>query len=313
MEPYRSAHHLGEAMGPVALGVAATFAAYLIGTFFNETRGVLARLYLRARQSASAASAVEREAVVDQARQKRWERRREQRRELLARMSEGVPKRRRTGKPETKPQRALLALVEQASKALVEVLLVPRQIAGAAGALTLGLTENTYALVDALQENVYAVVRRVSSIRIEPYRPFLSQRGVDTIERYLKEQRASKAHARDLTVADVIGDFPIIRTRLIQQSPDTVSEYDRLRAEADFRSAIFFPLVAVVAIFVIKVSWIWGLAVLPLLVLLGTARVKRGEAGDVLADLLGVIEAPCTESAEASPPHQSLPVRRPPR
>lgn len=101
-------------------------------------------------------------------------------------------------------------------------------------------------------------------------------------------------------MADVIADFPIIRTRLIHKSPDTVSEYDRLTAEADFRSAIVPPLLAIIVVFVDEVSFLWGLAGILLLVLLATARQKRREAGDILADTLGVVEAPCLEGAGGS-------------
>jgi hypothetical protein len=100
-------------------------------------------------------------------------------------------------------------------------------------------------------------------------------------------------------VADVIADFPIVRTRLIHESPDTVSEYDRLRAEADFRSAIVLPLLAIIILFAFEISWHWGLAAGLLLILLGTARQKRREAGDILADALGIVDAPCIGAARA--------------
>ena len=161
-----------------------------------------------------------------------------------------------------------------------------------------------------MQELFLDLMRRITSIRIEPYKPFASEQGIAAIKRYLEQEKNqtrikfnSKEPARSAwpTVADVIADFPILRTRLIHESPDTVSEYDRLRAEADFRSAIVPPLLAIIMVFALKVSWLWSLAALLLLILLATARQKRREAGDILADTLGVVAAPCVEDAKRNP------------
>jgi hypothetical protein len=159
-------------------------------------------------------------------------------------------------------------------------------------------------LGETANEWINSVVRRLSSIRVEPYRPFVSEQGVSAIERYLNQKQSSDEGP---TIADVIADFPVVRTRLIHASPDTVSEYDRLRAEADFRSAIFIPLAGILAILVIKVSPLWAAALLPLVIVLGTARAKRREAGDILADALGVVDAPSNEAAEAQPKAKDTP------
>jgi hypothetical protein len=287
IEPYRSAHHLGDEVGPVALGVAITFAAYLIGTFFNEARGVLARLYLRARQSAS--TGPEAVAGSEEATQRRRRRRREALSGALPERRPHLPSKRR----DARPRRSDQALANWINQLILEMALFGAQLGGAAVTASSVFAEAAFELNEAIQRGVNSFVRRLISIRIEPYRPFVSEHGVKAIERYLRQQ----VPQGQLAVADVIADFPIIRTRLIHRSPDTVSEHDRLRAEADFRSAIFFPLLGIIAILVIKVSWLWAAATLPLLILISTARAKRREAGDILADLLGVVEAPCVEAA----------------
>lgn len=284
LEPYRSAHHLGEQVGPLALAATATFAAYLIGTFFNELRTVVARLYLRARQSAgSSTSAQIRAEVADTLKQQR-----ETRRRLRNSKQETMGLSRPEGdEGDTSPTAKAREVVSRLTDILQETLGVVRPLPFSVFAT---------AVSDVIEELALAAARPLIAIRIEPYKPFVSERGIASIERYLKRSVASQEIA-DSEVADVIADFPVVRTRLLHKSPDTVNEYDRLRTEAEFRSAIFLPLFALIVILVVKASWLWVFLLVPLSILLGTARAKRRDAGDILADVLGsVVQAPSVEA-----------------
>jgi hypothetical protein len=290
-EPYRSAHHLGNDIGPVALGVTVTFAAYLIGTFFNEFRGFIARLYLRARQTASSSISVqERTEALQEARA-----RGAITRERLIERWKGLfdfnqffdlPPARSAGRP-LFVERAEI-LLRRIAYAMAAVLSAPLLLFSLSLSVAAKTTEWTEVLI-------FTLIRWVISIRVEPYKPFVTTNGVTAIERYLQREEGSFPEGVKPGVADVIADFPVIRTRLIHRSPDTVSEYDRLRAEADFRSAIVPPLFAILCVFAIKLSPLWGLGVPFLLILVATARTKRREAGDILADTLGVVDAPAIE------------------
>jgi hypothetical protein len=298
-DPFQSAHHLGNEIGPVALGVGLTFIAYLVGTFFNELRGVLARLYLRARASASATAQAFRQIEFDsvegsQASRKWLE-------QKLAEMDEQFavldPNRanpagdKREAKPAQEP-----GLVGD----MVEAIAWITRALGAGVAASASLVGSALNLGTFISNRVEIWllfgVRRLIGLRLEPYKPFVSPHGVVAIERYLGERKNQLPDDLTPDVADVISDFPIVRIRLLQQSPDVVSEYDRLRAEADFRSSIVPPLTAIAVLLACEVSAWWLLALLLLVVLLGTARVRRREAGDGLADTLGAVEAPSVES-----------------
>lgn len=307
-EPFHSAHHLGNEVGPVALGVTMTFVAYLVGTFFNEARGVIARIYLRARQSASGARPVERrealEAIIDKRRQRGQDRRQLRLQRLLDRREGRLRVSRRLG--DLSRSTVSTRVVYQAARATVEAFTLLGRLSEALTILPVLLAEILSSSLEAVQQIILAPIRWMSSIRIEPYKPFISGNGVAAIERYLRHEKDARhriawggtdGNWQQPTIADVIADFPIVRTRLIHKSPDTVAEYDRLRAEADFRSAIVPPLFAILILFVAHVAWLWGLATLLLLVLLASARQKRREAGDILADTLGVVHAPCVEDA----------------
>ncbi len=286
-DPYQSAHHLGNEIGPVALGLGATFVAYLIGTFMNEIRGVLSRLYLNARRSAGATqTAEERELIAERQRERRrqaWTRLRG----YLASLSPvgRRDKAERKEKPRRGPEQVPTLTIEAAGAAM--------EIAvGGINSLTRAAAE-----VLELNKSVQALVRSLSEIRIEPYKPYLSNQGVLAVERYLSEILPERSNENSPGVADVISDFPVIRARLIHPSAETVSEVDRLRAEADFRSAIAPPLLALVVLLACAVS-AWWLATLPILAtLLMTARTKRRECGDLMADALArrVVEAPSVE------------------
>jgi hypothetical protein len=136
----------------------------------------------------------------------------------------------------------------------------------------------------------------------DPYKPYLSANGVAAARRYLGTK--IKLRSENMPdVADLITDFPVLRMRLIHQSPDTASEVDRLNAEADFRLAIVLPLLAISLIFAFEVSFFFLFLCPPLLALRITARQKHYEAGELMIDALNqdVIQAPTVESYLSSP------------
>ncbi len=273
--PYKSAHHLGNEVGPVALSVGLTFAAYLIGTFVNEGRELAGRLYLRARQSVSRSSAVkQREELVDELEQARTEVRARFRNLFVGTPDAGAP---------AEENRAVTIAV-QAFPLLISI---PMTAFKLPAVLALKFIEWSERLI-------FWLLRKLIAKRAQPYRPFLSKQGVKAVKRYIAGTEPGLADG-ELDVADVIADFSVVRTRLIHRSPDTVSEYDRLRAEAGFRSAIVPPLVAIAGLFALKVSPWWLLTWPILLTLLLTAQVRRREAGDILADVLGIVDAPSAE------------------
>jgi hypothetical protein len=297
-EPYRSAHHLGNDIGPVALGVTVTFVAYLIGTFFDELRGFIARLYLRARQTASSSISVQERTEALQEARARGAVTRER---VLGRWKRVVDFNQFFDLPPSLSagrhiwiERAGI-LLRRTAYALAAVVSAPLLLFS----LSLSIAAKTSEWTEDL---IFTLIRWVISIRVEPYKPFVTINGVTAIERYLQREEGSFPEGVKPGVADVITDFPVIRTRLIHRSPDTVSEYDRLRAEADFRSAIVLPLFAILCVFAIKLSPLWVFGVPFLLILVTTARTRRREAGDVLADTLGVVDAPAIEPRPSSAP-----------
>ena len=299
--PYKSAQHLGSELGPVALSVSVTFAAYLIGTFINEAREVAGRFYLRARQSSGTSLAVQVRRESINAIAWRLSNIRIELQDLLMDTENPAGSSKQDRSRGAEPRSRVAPWVRKSL-----------DILGQSIPLAVGLPVSFFMkLAEWTERLVFAALRWLIAGRTEPYRPFLSKHGVQSVERYI----AVKGHElpeQELEVADVIADFPVIRTRLIHRSPDTVSEYDRLRAEADFRSAIVPPLIAIAGLFAWKVSAWWILSWPLLLTLLLTAQVRRREAGDILADVLGIVDAPSAEpssGAETTEPEQTaLPI-----
>jgi hypothetical protein len=290
--PYQSAHHLGHEVGPIALSVAATFVAYLIGTIFNEVRSLFARAYLKTRRTVGQAPAAKRaEALAEaekdsRARRKRWE---DRMKAFVDRFSgEAIAH----GPSSESGSGGFEAVILGLTSALGAVIVLPSVFLRSALRLF-------SALLEANEAVATRIVRGLSSIRIEPYEPFLSTQGVEAIKRYLEKASIERSSGRGPTVADVIADFPVIRNRLIHTSSATVSEIDRLFAEAEFRAAIVLPLFFVGGLLCFEVSWWWAFTAPLLLALSITARARRRDAGDLMADALsqGVVKAPSVERA----------------
>ncbi len=287
-EPYRSAHHLGDVLGPVALGIAISFVAYLIGTGVNELRGLLSSAYLRVRQSASSSLTAE------------------ERAEVLAEVREGREKTRALFVDSWSGLWGFLGRGErvpaEGSGSSIAPGLVWAYVREILRAIAMGIAMGLRAIlgygikVDSVADAIADwTARLLIKAGADPYKPYLSVDGVANAKRYLAQTLPSSQDPPD--VADLIADFPVLRMRLIHASPETASEVDRLNAEADFRSAITLPLLAIAAIFALKVSLLF-LIFWPLLFALRmTARQRRYEAAELMVDALiqGVIEAPTVE------------------
>lgn len=290
--PYQSAHHLGHEVGPVALSVGATFVAYLVGTIFNEVRNLFARAYLKTRRTAGQAPAAKRtEALVkaekeSRAQRKRWE---DRMKAFVDRLSGEAAADDQSSK---KTSDRIGAVVLGFTNALGAVIVLPSVFLRTA-------LRVFSALLEANETVATRIIRGLSSIRIEPYEPFLSTQGVEAIRRYLEKASNERPSGPGPTVADVIADFPVIRNRLIHDSSTTVSEIDRLYAEAEFRAAIVLPLFFIGTLICIEVSWWWAFTAPLLLALSITARARRRNAGDLMADALSrdVVKAPSVELA----------------
>jgi hypothetical protein len=97
--------------------------------------------------------------------------------------------------------------------------------------------------------------------------------------------------------AQALREFDLLPTRLMGDSPEIFAEVDKTRAEAEFRLGIVPPLLALVLVGCIKVSWFWAFAFPALGLLLVTGLIKRREAGDQLAQAiqLGKVDPPVLE------------------
>jgi hypothetical protein len=279
-------------VGPVALSVAATFVAYLVGTIFNEVRNLFARAYLKTRRTVGQAPAAKRaEALVkaekeSRAQRKRWE---DRMKAFVDRFSGEVTADDQSSKNTSD---RIGAVVLGFTNALGAVIVLPSVFLRSA-------LRVFSALLEANETVATRIIRGLSSIRIEPYKPFLSAQGVEAIKRYLKKASGKRSGSLWPTVADVIADFPVIRNRLIHASSATVSEIDRLYAEAEFRAAIVLPLLFIGGLICLEVSWWWAFTAPLLLALSITARARRRDAGDLMADALSqdVVKAPSMELA----------------
>jgi hypothetical protein len=108
---------------------------------------------------------------------------------------------------------------------------------------------------------------------------------------------------------EVIAEMRLIERRLIGERTELYEEADRLRAEAELRSAIAPPLVALAGLVAYSIGWL-GLLAFPLLALLVAALYEQGQRrlrdrNDLLVDalVLGRVEAPALERwAPRSPP-----------
>jgi hypothetical protein len=291
--PYQSAHHLGHEVGPVALSVGATFVAYLIGTVFNECRNLFARTYLKTRRTigqepeSKRAEALARVQQQNRAQRARWE---ERMKTIVDRLLGETNTPDQLSGDGGNKQDLIEAIVLGVANVLGAVIVLPSVLLRGASLLFFKFLE--------LNEAWAAwILRLVVSARIEPYKPFLSAQGVEAIKRYLS--KVARDPSDGPTIADVIADFPVIRNRLIHSSAATVSEIDRLYAEAEFRAAIVLPLAFIGGLVCIEVSWWWAFTAPLLLALAITARARRREAGDLMADALsqGVVKAPSVELA----------------
>jgi hypothetical protein len=302
---YESVSRLGEVTGPLALGVATAFVAYLVGSLVDELRHAASNLYLQTRSTPFEQFDLQ-------------IRRRYRRLRNLSRQVEGKPstvERNRSRQVEGKPatdrdfdrRRSVLAPVEQLGRAFETAL---RQLGRAfeaalrqlAEGLTVGsrsLTRVAGLVTEAIEESIVLILRTLTAGRVEPYKAYVTPAGVRAMARRLKELegRPHDESVAEPGIAEVIQDFPRIRARLLSGHVELVSEVDRLTAESEFRLAILPPLLALCVFMAVDVST-WWLAALPFLApFYSQARERRREAGDVLADsfAMRLVESPTIE------------------
>lgn len=134
---------------------------------------------------------------------------------------------------------------------------------------------------DAVRIRVQGIRRRLFQVALSP-----GEKGVD------------EAPAPE----DVEQELPLIRTLLLGERPELIGELDRLKAEADLRITVAFPLAFLAGFLGFEASWGWFALLLPagLLVLQGYQR--QLEAGDLLAKAMriGKADAPALEALSRS-------------
>jgi hypothetical protein len=137
------------------------------------------------------------------------------------------------------------------------------------------LSKRSLTILDVLERNVREVSQE-SSRRTQSYNP---------LERILDE---------------VSRDLELVGTRLIGVNADLYSQYDRLRAESEFRFALVAPGIGLSTILAFTANWLWGLLVVAFAFLYADGVRLREEAGDVLAGALRAqtVPAPMLERLE---------------
>jgi hypothetical protein len=87
----------------------------------------------------------------------------------------------------------------------------------------------------------------------------------------------------------VLGELDQMRTQLIGKEPQLFSEIDRLRAEAEFRAAIVPPLVALAGVLAWRLTW-WSaiIAVLAAIVLFRQGLQRASKSNDALLEALRI-------------------------
>ena len=108
---------------------------------------------------------------------------------------------------------------------------------------------------------------------------------------------------RDLMLG-VESELDVTGTRLLAKHKELFNIYDRLKSEAEFRTAVAIPLAAVVAVILDDVVATWiavllGLATLALCLV--EARSKKTSAGDRIVDalIIGETSAPALDDVES--------------
>lgn len=106
-------------------------------------------------------------------------------------------------------------------------------------------------------------------------------------------------------VEDVTRDLPLMPLRLLAEgkAQQVYGEFDRLRAEAEFRASVALPLLALVCVVAWRVTPWWLLALIVPVILLVEAIRNVTEAADVLAEATraGVVGSPALAAVHTVP------------
>lgn len=287
---YDSAEHLGEVVGAVGIAAATSLAAYLLGSLADQLREYASTLYLEARKPAGQAI-------------------RERAKEVEIGLSVGdllpLPSIKwRREQPDTGAKHSrgetLTGFVENLTAVARAIPAFLRD-----GLVTLskgvgGLVQASGAAGGVFQELLVSIFRGFSAARnARPYRAFVSPSGEAALDRGITACSAG-GHSpgfKPPTMAEVISDFPTMRNRLLGTNESVALEVDRFNSEADFRIAIFPPLVVLAVIFGWSTTPLW-FGLIPLFLIgLHRARERRRNAGDLLADSFaeGRVRPPCLD------------------
>jgi tetratricopeptide (TPR) repeat protein len=162
---------------------------------------------------------------------------------------------------------------------LLARLLSQRPLYGEAGIRTSAAGRND--VRDAVRIRVQGIKRELFQVALSP-----GEKGID-------EEPTAEMVEREL---------PLIRSLLLGERPEFVGELDRLKAEADLRVTVAFPLLAF-AIYLTLEGWpAWLGLVVPAGLLLIQGVQRQLEAGDMLAKALriGQADAPVLEALASS-------------
>ena len=102
---------------------------------------------------------------------------------------------------------------------------------------------------------------------------------------------------QDQTYGHVIGEMRLIERRLIGNETELHAELDRLRAEAELRTAIVPPLTVLGLLLTIFASPLWLVLLVPIAALFVQGQLRLRERNDSLVDtlLLERVQAPVLE------------------
>jgi hypothetical protein len=108
---------------------------------------------------------------------------------------------------------------------------------------------------------------------------------------------APETLARYALINRTFDELPVIATRLMGEQPELFSAVDRLRSEADLRRSVVPPLVALIAVLVVRSHWAWIFGLIVVVLIAYQGRQREQEAGDLVIDsiFIGRVEPPAFE------------------
>jgi hypothetical protein len=273
--PLAAIYHLGDAVSAIGLGIAISFAAYLVGAlsegvweaplsvvmsgwsrFASAARRPLDRL-LKRRRSAWLEMEGPHEARLE------WEES-----QLTSRFE--------SPRLSSRGSRSIVSLVKN----------VLRQAKRAAGWAT-----REVPLLDVLAEADFRSHER----RLQPDISWAKKPDPETNE-------LDELFLVGVLAFQVVDELDLIESRLMTEAPALFNSADRLRAESEFRLAVIPPLVALALVLAFQDGAAWLIGVLPLVIFFQQAVRRLQRSGDRLADaLLGEkVKAPVLERLEVA-------------